>query len=87
MLGQVDFKITFIYNKNMIKEYDLKQIGERIKALRKMKKLTQIEFSNACNFDRTYLSRVENGKQNITMDKFLLICESLNLKPKDFFDF
>lgn len=71
----------------MEEKIDIKSIGTRIKCLRKEKKLTQEDFSKLCDFDRTYLSRVENGKQNITMDNFLLICQKLSVTPKEFFDF
>ena len=65
----------------------LTDIGSRIKFLRKERGFTQIQFAEICGFDRTYLSRVEKGRQNITMETFLLICEKLKISPKNFFLF
>lgn len=62
-------------------------VGKRIKKLRISKKLTQLDFAKMCNFDRTYLSRVENGKQNLTLEIFFVICDKLDILPKDFFNF
>lgn len=65
----------------------LTDIGFRIKSLRQERGLTQTEFAKVCGFDRTYLSRVEKGKQNITMETFLLICSQLQITPDEFFTF
>lgn len=65
----------------------LTDIGSRIKFLRKEHGFTQVQFADVCGFDRTYLSRVEKGRQNITMETFLLMCEKLEISPKDFFLF
>ena len=62
-------------------------VGERIKKIRISKNLTQLEFAKMCKFDRTYLSRIENGKQNLTLEIFFLICDKLEISPKEFFDF
>ena len=64
-----------------------KDIGERIKALRKQKNLSQKDFAFMCGFDRTYLSRVESGKQNLTISTLIIICEKLGVSLKEFFDF
>ena len=67
----------------MVKE----MIGERIKQYRISKKcMNQEEFANELGWDKTYLSRVETGKQNITIDNLVLVCETLNITLKDFFD-
>ncbi len=63
-----------------------KLIGYRIKELRINKmNLTQDEFSKLLNWDRTYLSRVESGKQNMTVESLEKVCEVLEISLKDFF--
>lgn len=53
-----------------------KLIGYRIKELRINKmNLTQDEFSKLLNWDRTYLSRVESGKQNMTVESLEKVCK------------
>lgn len=66
---------------------DIKSIGARITVLRKQRGYTQVEFSNVTKYDRTYLSRVESGKQNLTVETLIRICECLDITLKEFFDF
>ena len=62
-------------------------IGKRIKFLRiNLTNMSQEEFGNKLGFDRADNSRVEAGKQNITVENLIKICEGLNVKLKDFFD-
>lgn len=67
----------------MLKE----MIGMRIKELRISKKnLSQNDFACLLGFDRTYLSRIENGKQNLTMDTIIKICNYLDVSLSEFFE-
>lgn len=65
----------------------LNDIGDRVKELRSKQNLSQKDLALICGFDRTYLSRVESGKQNITIEKLLVLCTKLNVSLKEFFDF
>lgn len=65
----------------------LNEIGDRVKELRSKQNLSQKDLALMCGFDRTYLSRVESGKQNITIEKLLVLCAKLNVSLKEFFDF
>lgn len=63
-----------------------KLVGYRIKELRINKmNLTQDEFSQKLGWDRTYLSRVESGKQNLTIESLEKVCDVLDITLKDFF--
>lgn len=64
----------------------LNDIGDRVKELRSKQNLSQKDLALICGFDRTYLSRVESGKQNITIEKLLVLCAKLNASLKEFFD-
>ncbi len=67
----------------MLKE----QIGKRIKELRIIKTgLTQDEFAKKLNLDRTYISRVESGKQNLTIETLNMMCGGLGVSLKEFFN-
>ena len=47
---------------------DIKEkIGNRIKELRNLKKISQLQLSNLANLDRTYITSVENGKRNVSI--------------------
>ena len=63
-----------------------KLVGYRIKELRiNNLNMTQEEFAKLLDYDRTYLSRIESGKQNITLESLEHICNLLNVSLKDFF--
>ncbi len=66
---------------------NLVSIGNRVKTLRNDKGLSQVELARRIDFDRTYLSRVESGKQNMTVETLLKICDGLDVTIKGFFDF
>lgn len=68
---------------------NLKKIGNRIRFLRlNYTNYSQDEFAAKMGFDRSYMSRVESGKQNITVETLIKICEEgLGISLKDFFDF
>ena len=66
----------------MIKE----MIGLRVKELRLTKaNMSQDDFARKMGIHRTYLSRIESGKYNVTIDTIILICESLDISLSDFF--
>ena len=65
----------------------LNDIGDRVKELRSKQNLSQKDLALICGFERTYLSSVESGKQNITIEKLLVLCAKLNVSLKEFFDF
>lgn len=61
-------------------------IGNRIKELRiTNSQLSQEDFAKQIKLDRTYLSRVESGKQNITIENLNLICNTLGVSLSVFF--
>ena len=67
---------------------DIKLIGDRVKKLRTQNtSFSQEEFAKVVGLDRTYMSRVESGKQNVTIETLIRICDGLGISLKDFFDF
>lgn len=66
----------------------VKEVGLRIRDLRQSKlNMTQAEFARKLGWDRTFLSRVERGIQNITLETFEKICEGLGVSAKEFFEY
>ncbi len=64
----------------------IKQIlGQRIRALRLQKNLSQERFALQIDMDRTYLASVESGKRNISIDNIYKISKGLNVSLEDFF--
>ncbi len=61
-------------------------VGNKIKALRMEKGLSQEKLANECGLDRTYITYVGNAKKNITIETLFKITQALNISLKDFFD-
>lgn len=62
------------------------KIGQRIKELRTLAGYSQMELSDRSNLDRTYITSVENGKRNISIENINNIATALNVTLKEFFD-
>ena len=56
-----------------------KQLGERIKELRKKTGLSQEKFALKIDMDRTYFATVESGKRNISLQNIERIANGLNI--------
>lgn len=63
-----------------------KQIGLRIKEIRKSKHLSQLNASLDAGLNRTYWADVESGRVNISIINLKKICDSFNISLKKFFD-
>ena len=49
--------------------------------------MSQEEFAKYIGVDRTYMSRLESRKKNLTLETLSKICVGLGITLKDFFDF
>ncbi len=56
-----------------------KRLGNCIRDLREAAGLSQVEFGEKCGFYQTYLSRVENGKANPTLNAIEVIANALDM--------
>lgn len=66
---------------------DIQKIfGKRLKELRLIYGISQEKFALKCNLDRTYITSVENGKRNISIQNINKITTALSISLKDFFD-
>ena len=63
-------------------EEHLSALGSRIRTTRLDKGMTQQDLANAAELDRTYISALEQGKQNVTFGAVLRIAKALNLSLK-----
>lgn len=62
------------------------QFGERIRDLRKARRMTQEDLADKCGLFRTYLSRLENGNANPTLTMIHALAVSLGVGIVDLFD-
>ncbi len=58
-----------------------------IKHFRKSKGLSQEKLAEKSNLDRTYISGVERGVRNITLESLENIINALEITPAEFFRF
>lgn len=60
-------------------DMDIKEmIGARLKAIRTSKGITQEQLSEMVGINPKYLSSIERGKENPTLNTFLKLAETLN---------
>lgn len=64
-----------------------KLIGLRIKELRKSKGLFQEELAEKAERSQNYLSRIECGKENPTLDMLIKLSYALEVEMWEMFDF
>lgn len=62
------------------------QFGECVRALRTEAGLSQAEFGERCGFYQTYLSRIENGHANPTLNAIEVIANALGMTVFDLFE-
>lgn len=63
-----------------------KQLGERIKELRKKSGLSQEKFALKIDMDRTYFATVESGKRNISLQNIERIAKGLDISISELFE-
>ncbi len=59
-------------------------IGKRIKLLRENKYMTQTELGILINADKQYVSKLEQGKKNITLNYLDKITQALQVSQSEF---
>jgi methanogenic corrinoid protein MtbC1/DNA-binding XRE family transcriptional regulator len=60
----------------------LKELGSRIHAMRKARAMSQQALADSADLDRTYISAVEHGKQNITLGAVVKLSNALKIPLK-----
>ncbi|MEP7255939.1 MAG: helix-turn-helix transcriptional regulator [Ferruginibacter sp.] len=61
-------------------------VGKRITHFRNQKKLSQQKFANEADIERSYLTHVEKGRKNISLNTLKKITVALDVSLRDFFD-
>ena len=62
------------------------KVGQRIKELRLQLGLSQEALANKANVDRTYMTDVENGRRNISVEVLARIVYALDTNYSEFFN-
>jgi transcriptional regulator with XRE-family HTH domain len=62
-------------------------IGRRIQEIRKVKGLSQEKLAEKADISSTYLSRIECGRENPTLDMLIKLAIALDVEMWEMFDF
>jgi len=66
---------------------DIKQkVGQRIKELRKQLELSQEGLAYKAEVDRTYVTDVENGRRNVSLEILEKLVKALEVSFSEFFN-
>lgn len=63
------------------------QIGKRIQEIRDDKNLEQQDLAANCNYDKSYLSRIEAGKSDARISTYHKIAKGLGVEIIELFKF
>ncbi len=61
------------------------KLGQRIRELRKSKNLSQEDFADLCEFDRTYISGIERGTRNPSLHALEILAGALDISIESLF--
>lgn len=63
------------------------KIGSKVRELRGSIGISQEAFADVCGYSRTYMSQIERGVANITVDVIQVLADAFGIEPKVLFDF
>ncbi|EHG7610703.1 TPA: helix-turn-helix transcriptional regulator [Klebsiella oxytoca] len=63
------------------------QFGAHLKKLRLQSGLSQEAFADKCGLDRTYVSGIERGVRNPTLEVLNVLAQGLEIEIKNLFEF
>lgn len=58
---------------------DYKVIGKRLKTVREAQGISQQALADRCFIAPSYLSHIESGNRNVSLDTFAIICKELQV--------
>lgn len=61
-------------------------LGVVLRQLRNKKGFSQMDVAAAADMERSFISDVENGRRNISMNTFMRLCEGLESDPRRVLD-
>ena len=61
------------------------KFGERVKELRRAKGLSQEKLANIAEIDRTYMTSLENGRRNVSLQNIEKVVCALGVSVPEFF--
>lgn len=62
------------------------RLGNRVRDLREKAELSQLQLALLADIDRTYISSLENGNRNVSINNILKLANALGYTVKEFFN-
>lgn len=72
---------------SVIENITLKKIGKRIQELRELQNLSQQDLAAKINYDKSNMSRLESGRNNMTVVTLEKVAKALNVDLIELFRF
>lgn len=69
----------------MNKELELKRLGERVRAIRESKDISQTQLAYSIDKDQPSINRLEQGNINPSYIYLLEVCKGLDIEIKELF--
>lgn len=66
---------------------EITYFGSKVKELRENQNMTQLDLELSSGINRTEISRIENGQNNIEFFTIVKLAEALHVELLDFFNF
>ena len=63
-----------------------REVGDLIKKIRNEKNILTEQFASRLNVSQPYVVQLEKGDVGISLNKFILICNALEIEPKEILD-
>jgi len=63
------------------------KFGKQLGKIKKDKKLSFRNIAKNCDLDPSFISKIEKGTENITLETVLNLLYGLNVQPRELFDF
>jgi transcriptional regulator with XRE-family HTH domain len=64
----------------------LKALGNRLRAERIARGLTQVQLGEKCSLDRTFISSIEHGRRNLSLLSLRVLARALRLRLASLLD-
>lgn len=63
------------------------KLGKAVTQLRKERNISQEQFAFDSGIARKYMSEIENGKRNISLDVIERLARALRMRPSELFEY
>ncbi len=64
-----------------------REMGRHLRELREAKGFSQLDLAVRCNLEKTAISRIENGRTNITLKTSIIIALGLEVELSELYNF